>query len=69
MGAELSFFSPIHDSELPEADSLYLPGGYPELHHVALAANLTMQASIRRTISPANRSSPSAAACFTCSMP
>ncbi|KTB64287.1 cobyrinate a,c-diamide synthase [Pseudomonas syringae] len=47
MGAELSFFSPIHDSEIPEADSLYLPGGYPELHHVALAANLAMQASIR----------------------
>ncbi|AHG40008.1 cobyrinic acid a,c-diamide synthase [Pseudomonas syringae CC1557] len=47
MGAELSFFSPIHDSEIPEVDSLYLPGGYPELHHVALAANLAMQASIR----------------------
>lgn len=47
MGAELSFFSPIHDRELPDADSLYLPGGYPELHHVALAANGAMQASIR----------------------
>ncbi|PGP55743.1 cobyrinic acid a,c-diamide synthase, partial [Bacillus cereus] len=39
MGAELSFFSPIHDTALPEVDSLYLPGGYPELHHRALAAN------------------------------
>ena len=47
MGAELVFFSPIHDRELPEADSLYLPGGYPELHHQALAANATMLASIR----------------------
>ena len=47
MGAQLSFFSPIHDSELPEADSLYLPGGYPELHHVALARNTAMLAAIR----------------------
>ena len=47
MGAELVFFSPIHDRELPEADSLYLPGGYPELHHQALAANATMLAAIR----------------------
>lgn len=47
MGAELSFFSPIHDPHLPPCDSLYLPGGYPELHHVALAANATMLADIR----------------------
>ncbi len=46
MGAELSFFSPIHDSRLPEADSLYLPGGYPELHHVALGANRLMREAI-----------------------
>jgi cobyrinic acid a,c-diamide synthase len=47
MGAELSFFSPIRDSGLPEADSLYLPGGYPELHHVALAQNTSMLTAIR----------------------
>ena len=47
MGAELSFFSPIHDAHLPPCDSLYLPGGYPELHHVPLAANTTMLADIR----------------------
>ncbi len=46
MGAELSFFSPIHDTQLPEADSLYLPGGYPELHHVALGANRLMREAI-----------------------
>jgi cobyrinic acid a,c-diamide synthase len=47
MGAELSFFSPIRDRALPEADSLYLPGGYPELHHVALAQNTAMLDAIR----------------------
>jgi cobyrinic acid a,c-diamide synthase len=47
MGAELLFFSPIRDARLPEADSLYLPGGYPELHHVALAQNDTMLSAIR----------------------
>ncbi|WP_434563899.1 cobyrinate a,c-diamide synthase [Pseudomonas sp. Z4-20] len=47
MGAELRFFSPIHDTSLPETDSLYLPGGYPELHHVALAGNAPMLAAIR----------------------
>ncbi|MBH3430723.1 cobyrinate a,c-diamide synthase [Pseudomonas alkylphenolica] len=47
MGAELAFFSPLHDRELPQADSLYLPGGYPELHHQALAANTPMLGAIR----------------------
>lgn len=47
MGAELVFFSPIRDEALPDADSLYLPGGYPELHHRALAANSPMLAAIR----------------------
>jgi cobyrinic acid a,c-diamide synthase len=47
MGAELVFFSPIRDAQLPETDSLYLPGGYPELHHVALAQNTPMLDAIR----------------------
>ncbi len=47
MGAELSFFSPIRDRDLPDVDSLYLPGGYPELHHTALAENHSMLAAIR----------------------
>ncbi|WP_415890631.1 cobyrinate a,c-diamide synthase [Neptuniibacter sp. SY11_33] len=47
MGAELKFFSPLHDTELPEADSLWLPGGYPELHAQELSDNQTMQAQIR----------------------
>lgn len=47
MGAELSLFSPLVDSVLPEADALWLPGGYPELHGAALAANRGMRESIQ----------------------
>lgn len=42
MGATLTFFSPLTDKALPDVDSLYLPGGYPELHLQALAANRPM---------------------------
>ncbi|MFA6970243.1 MAG: cobyrinate a,c-diamide synthase [Gallionella sp.] len=47
LGAVLRFFSPLDDSALPEADSLYLPGGYPELHLSKLAANSAMLDAIR----------------------
>lgn len=47
LGAELCFFSPLEDSALPDADSLYLPGGYPELHLAKLAENTAMLAAIR----------------------
>jgi cobyrinic acid a,c-diamide synthase len=47
MGAELSFFSPLTDTQLPPCDSLYLPGGYPELHHHRLGANTPMLSAIR----------------------
>lgn len=43
MGAQLCFFSPLADTTLPEADSLYLPGGYPELHLTPLSANTAMR--------------------------
>jgi cobyrinic acid a,c-diamide synthase len=46
MGAELKFFSPLADHALPEADSLYLPGGYPELHLQTLADNVAMKQSL-----------------------
>jgi cobyrinic acid a,c-diamide synthase len=47
LGAELCFFSPLNDAALPVADSVYLPGGYPELHLQALAANTAMLDAIR----------------------
>jgi len=43
---QVRFFSPIHDRELPEADLVYLAGGYPELHAEALAANADMRNAI-----------------------
>ena len=47
LGAELVFFSPLADAALPQVDSLYLPGGYPELHLRALADNQGMAEAIR----------------------
>lgn len=45
-GAQVQFFSPLHDHTL-EADAIYLPGGYPELHLAALAANHGMRRALR----------------------
>jgi cobyrinic acid a,c-diamide synthase len=47
MGANCKYFSPINDHDLPQVDALWLPGGYPELHHQALAANQAMRDQIR----------------------
>jgi len=49
-GAELRFFSPIWDRELPQADGLYLTGGYPELYARQLSENQTMRESVRRSV-------------------
>jgi len=50
MGAELRFFSPLRDAALPEVDSVYLPGGYPELHLTALAGNHGLREDLRRHV-------------------
>lgn len=47
LGADYCFFSPLKDSELPQADGLWLPGGYPELHTQALSQNVQLIAQIR----------------------
>ena len=47
MGAELQFFSPIHDAEVPAVDVLWFPGGYPELHAKALSSNTSMLNSVK----------------------
>lgn len=48
LGCRLVPFSPLHDDRLPQADLLYLGGGYPELHAKALADNAAMRAEVRR---------------------
>jgi cobyrinic acid a,c-diamide synthase len=47
LGAELTYFSPLNDAQLPDADALWLPGGYPELYAAQLAANTSMCQSIQ----------------------
>jgi len=38
-GADLSFFSPLaNEAPAADADAIFLPGGYPELHGAALSA-------------------------------
>ncbi|KPV39071.1 cobyrinic acid a,c-diamide synthase [Thiohalorhabdus denitrificans] len=46
MGAELVFFSPLAGEGLPEADAVWLPGGYPELHLDTLTANQALKADL-----------------------
>ncbi|MFT6656892.1 cobyrinate a,c-diamide synthase [Maritalea sp.] len=51
-GAELSFFSPLAD-EAPnsEADAIFLPGGYPELHAENLSNANNFASSMRHAVS------------------
>lgn len=46
-GAELVFWSPLTDCELPRVDGLYFGGGYPELHAAPLAANTPVREAVR----------------------
>jgi len=45
-GAQLVFFSPMKDTNLPKADGVYLGGGYPEIYARELAENQNMKRSI-----------------------
>ncbi len=48
LGAELAFFSPLAGEALPaQCDAVWLPGGYPELHGAALAANAGLWTDLR----------------------
>jgi len=46
MGASLHYFSPLKGDALPDADALWLPGGYPELYAQTLASNRALQSQI-----------------------
>ena len=61
LGAELMYFSPIHDDTVPEdAQGLVLPGGYPELYAKELSENRSMLTSVAETI---NKGLPCLAEC------
>lgn len=49
-GAQLVFFDTLHDTRLPEADALFIGGGFPETCMDALEANVAMRASVREAI-------------------
>ena len=51
LGAEIQYFSPIHDRNLPVGTcAVYLGGGYPELHAKALSENISMRNAIRQAV-------------------
>lgn len=47
-GAEVKTFSPLANEAPPQADLVYLPGGYPELHAGKIAAAETFLSGLRR---------------------
>ncbi len=52
---EVVTFSPLTQREMPEADLLYLPGGYPEFYLDALSRNESMRRSVARYIEAGGR--------------
>jgi len=46
--AKIEYFSPIHDEHLPDADALYIGGGYPEIFKKELSSNKSMLESIKK---------------------
>ena len=46
LGAQIVYFSPLADIQLPECDALWLPGGYPELHADVIDSNRAMKDAI-----------------------
>jgi cobyrinic acid a,c-diamide synthase len=49
-GAELIPFDTIKDAQLPDADGLFIGGGFPETHLAALSANQSLRSDIRRAL-------------------
>ena len=48
MGISVCYFSPLEDeAPPPDADAVFLPGGYPELHAERLAGNLVFLGGLR----------------------
>jgi cobyrinic acid a,c-diamide synthase len=49
-GAELVPFDTLNDTQLPEADGLFIGGGFPETQMAALSANESLLADIRKSL-------------------
>jgi cobyrinic acid a,c-diamide synthase len=49
-GAELVYFSPIRDTEVPVCDGLYLGGGFPEMFADRLEENAGMRRSVAAAV-------------------
>ena len=44
---DVAFFSPIHDTKVPDCDFIYFSGGYPEMYLKELSSNTKMLLSIK----------------------
>ncbi|MEF9475417.1 MAG: hydrogenobyrinic acid a,c-diamide synthase (glutamine-hydrolyzing) [Candidatus Mariimomonas ferrooxydans] len=49
-GAKLIKVSPLKESGLPDIDALYIGGGFPETHAIALSKNTGFRKSLRQAI-------------------
>ncbi len=47
LGAEIKYFSPLHDASLPAVDGIYIGGGFPEMFLPQLSGNNSMKRSIQ----------------------
>ena len=47
-GANLKFFSPIHDKKIPKCDGIYIGGGFPEILGNLLEKNYVMKKTIKK---------------------
>jgi len=47
-GANLKFFSPVHNRKLPESDGIYIGGGFPEVLGDLLEKNHIMRKTIKK---------------------
>ncbi len=47
-GAQVKFFSPVHDKRVPECDGIYIGGGFPEVLSPSLSKNTAMRKTIRK---------------------
>ncbi|MBR0070566.1 MAG: hypothetical protein IJP97_08730, partial [Synergistaceae bacterium] len=47
LGAEIIYFSPVHDECIPKADGYVFGGGFPEIFARELEANTSMRESVR----------------------